>query len=164
MVFFVSLIITLVFAIFELSFGHSFQVFGAVPYITLAFLVSLSVRSRNYFQIFLALIAGLLFDFASIHAFPVFTIIFVLIMILGRIVFYRKTSYKSLNSFVVLLLISVVVVYLISLPTLINNQFLGWQNYLKTFIAGIILTTVIGLIIYRLLEPYYSWLDKKTEK
>lgn len=164
MVFFVSLIITLVFTIFELSFGHSFQVFGAVPYITLAFLVSLSVRSRNYFQIFLALIAGLLFDFASIHAFPVFTIIFVLIMILGRIVFYRKTSYKSLNSFVVLLLISVVAVYLISLPTLINNQFLGWQNYLKTFIAGIILTTVIGLIIYRLLEPYYGWLDKKTEK
>jgi len=164
MIFLVSLVITLGLTFFELSFGHHFLIFNSTAYITLAFLVSLSFRSRNYFQIFLALIAGLLFDFASVYEFPVFTTIFLMVMLLGRVIFYRKTSYKSLSTYIIFLLISSLMIYLISFPILFDNNFLGWQNYLITTVTGVLLTILVGLVIYRILEPYYNWLDRKTEK
>jgi hypothetical protein len=164
MIFLVSLVITLGLTFFELSFGHHFLIFNSTAYITLAFLVSLSFRSRNYFQIFLALIAGLLFDFASVYRFPVFTTIFLLVMLSGRVFFYRKTSYNSLSTYIIFLFISSLMIYLISLPILFDNNFLGWQNYLITTVTGVLLTILVGLIIHRVLEPYYNWLDRKTEK
>lgn len=164
MVFLISLLVTLGLTFLEISVSHYFQFFNASAFFTLAFLVGLSIRSRNYFQIILAGLAGLVFDFASLNTVPIFTIIFILTVIIGRVFFYRKTSNKIINPFVLLLLISTSLIYLSSLPILFRSNFVGWQNYVVIFAAGTVLTLVIGLIEYRLFEPYFNWLDERTEK
>ncbi len=164
MVLLVSFVITLVLVFLELSLGHYFLIFGTGAYVTLAFLASLAIRSRNYFQVVLAFVAGVFFDFASIYSFPLFTTVFLLVMLAGRTVFYQKTSYKTLNSFIVLLLVSTLLLSSASLPILVRNDLVGWQNFVLTISVNLILTLSVGLILYRLLEPYYNWLDKKTEK
>ncbi|MDD5693295.1 MAG: hypothetical protein WC437_00385 [Patescibacteria group bacterium] len=164
MIYFVSLLIVLLFSFLELSFLPYFTVFNINIFMVLAYLVALSVKSRNYFHIALALIAGIIFDFASSGFMGQFTLTFVLTVLIGRLFFYRKTSYKSANSFLILLIVSTLVVYLFQIPILFDNNFYGWQNYLLSVLLGTIGTVIFGLIMYRLLEPYFNWIEEKTEK
>jgi cell shape-determining protein MreD len=111
-----------------------------------------------------AFLAGVIFDFAGTGNIGEFTIIFLLTVLIGRVVFYRKTSYASISSFVVLLLISTLLIYAWQIPLLSSDNFVGWQSFAKTFISGLVLTLAAGVIIYKIFGSYFNWYQKKTEK
>lgn len=164
MAYIITILITLLLTFFEISFSHYFLLFGATAFFTLAFIAAFTIKSNSYIQIFVAFLAGSIFDFASVGHFGEFTIIFLLTIIMGRVLFYRKTSYGSINSYLTLLLISTFLIYLWQLPLLISNKMLGWQSFLRIVLVGSLMTVVFGIIIYKVTDGYFNWLQKKTEK
>lgn len=164
MIYLISLAIVLVLSYLEISFLPYFSLFNVSAFITLSFLVALAVRSRDYFQILLSVVAGIIFDFASSGFVGQYTIIFVSTTLLGRMFFYQKTSYKNIYSFSLLLLLSAITIYLVQFPILFDINFLGWQRYVFTLIYGTLITIIVGLIMYGGLNPYFNWLERKTEK
>ena len=163
MVYIVSLLIVILLSFLELSFLPYFSVLNISIFIVLPFLVASSVKSRDYFVIIIALVAGIMFDYASSGFIGQYILIFVLTVLVGRIFFNQKSSYRSSKPFLILLLISTLTIYLTQIPILINNNFVGWQNYLVYVIFGTSGTLIFGLILYRLLEPYFSWIEKNSE-
>lgn len=164
MVYITLLLISSLLAFLDLSFMPYFSVFHATPFLLLPFLVLLSIKYKGYSHLFFALVFGILYDFATIGFVGRFTQIFLITIILGRLIFFRETSYETVGSFLILTTISTVLIYLSELYTLARFGFAGWQNYLIIMSVGVFLTLVFGLILRKMTYSYIEWLNKKYEE
>jgi len=158
------LFISSLLALLELSVLPYFKLFDATPFLLIPFFVILSVKYKGLFHLFLALIFGIVFDFATVGVFGKFTFIFLITVILGRLLFYRDSSYDTSQSFFILLVISTLLVYSSQLYLLYTLNFNGWQNFLLITILGLVYTLICGLVIYRLSGKYIDWLNKKHDE
>lgn len=162
MAYFVATLITLFITIIETSLLPFFQIFGAVPFVFLAFLSLLSVRYQGIFHIFIAFIAGLFFDAVS-SGFPgVFTIVFISNAMIGRTFFYKDTGYNSTQSFYILLGTSAVILYVIQGIGLLLSGDLIWWDFGVVSLIGVILTLITGFVVMKYLETFVEWLNKKA--
>jgi rod shape-determining protein MreD len=153
-----------IFGVLETSFLPHFKLFGAAPFITLAFIVALSLKNRGYFHIFIAFAAGLYFDFVSNGTPYTFLAIFILTVIVTKAFLYRETSYDIMPSFLGTLTVSSLLIYLLQLPTIVKVDFVGWQNYLLTVVTGVLMTILFGYILFTILGGYFDWLAKASEE
>jgi hypothetical protein len=164
MAYLLTLVFTALLALVEVSFLPHFRVFNLVPFITLAFFVGLGVLFRGVFHILLAFVVGVFFSSISGTYIWLFPIIFVLVVVVGKYFFFRETGYNATQSFLILYLISSAIILLFnSVPFLLKQPEL-WPKYLWLFLTAIILNFVFGLVIYRIFDKYYDWLNKKFEE
>ncbi|MEI7690437.1 MAG: hypothetical protein WCI63_02335 [bacterium] len=164
MAFIITLLIALSLTILELSFMPYFSIFSVGPFLVLPFLIDLSLKSRSNFLPIIAFLSGIFFDFSTDSRYPFYTILFLLIILINRIVFYRKSGYSNKITYIGILTVAVTAVYLSKLNLLYGDNFVYWQNYLFSYITCLILTILYGILMDRALEKYYLWLEEKTEK
>ena len=163
MPFLATFLISIILVFLELSFIPYFDIFGVTPFLFLPFLVDLSLKSRNNFIPILATIAGLFFDFASNGNYPFYTILFIAIALIDRIFFYRKSNYSNKFTYLGIVTISILIVYLFKAETILSNKEY-WQGFLFSYLICVLLSLVFAVIIDRALEKYFIWLEEKTEK
>jgi rod shape-determining protein MreD len=163
-IYIVSTLLAAFLGVLETSFLPHFKLFGAVPFITLSFIVALSLKNKGYFHILIAFATGFYFDFVS-NGFPhTFLIVFVLTVLVTKAFLYRDTSYDIMPSYLGTLGIATLVIYLFQIQTLIQINFIGWQNYIITVAVGIFLTLLFGYAMFKLLGKYFDWLAKESEE
>ncbi len=163
MPFLVTFLISMALVFLELSFMPYFVIFEVTPFLFLPFLIDLSLKSRNNFIPIIATLAGMLFDFASNNSYPFYTILFIAITLVDRFFFYRKSNYSNKFTFLGLVTISITIVYLFKTRILINNWD-SWQTYLFSYLICILLSLTFAVIIDRVLEKYFLWLEEKMDK
>lgn len=148
----------------ETSLLPHFKIFGAVPFLALAFIIGIAVRYRGMFHFLLAFTIGIYIDYISGGVPGLFTGIFVFTVIIGRLMFFRDTGYDASHSFLWLLGISVSVVYLIQFTTLYQAGFNGWQPFLLIYASTMAQTFIAGYLMFSLFNKYFDWLNKKDEE
>jgi len=164
MAFVVTLLIAMLLTFLELSFLPYFSLYSISPLLVLPFLIDLSLKSRNNILPIIAFMAGIIFDFSAGSTVPFYTILFLLAVMIDRIIFYRKSSYSNKITYISIMAVTVIIVYISKLEVLYNNQFSHWQDYLFSFFTCLVLTIIFGLLIDRVLERYFLWLEERTEK
>jgi len=158
------ILISLGLILFELCLKPLINIYGAVPLLVVPFLVMLSIKYRGYIHYFLAIFFGIIFDSLSYESNWRFTFIFVAITILGRTLFFRESNYNVWQSYMILISISVFAIYLSQINVLINDNFVGWSNFAVISVLSIILTLIVGALLYRYLNGYVDWLNKKRSE
>ena len=164
MSYFATTFVIFAFALIETSLLPHFKILGAVPFITLALIAAISVKYRGFAHLFVAFAAGLYFDFISSGVPGLFTGVFVTVALLGRVVFFRDTGYDSTQSFLWLLGLSALFLYLVNGYILVGLSFSGWQSYLIIAVSGVVLTMLVGSAILRFSDGFVSWLNKESEE
>jgi rod shape-determining protein MreD len=145
----------------ELSVMPFFKVFEATPFLVVPFLVILSVKYKGLFQLFLAFVIGAVFDFAAVGTFGRYTLIFLITVLAGRILFFRESNYNSGQAFLTLTILTTLSIYGSQLYVLYRQNFAGWQNFLVIIVSGLVLTLIFAALVYRFSEGYIEWLNKK---
>ncbi len=149
---------------FEISFLPYFKVFGATPYVFLAFIILLSIRVRWFFTYWIAFLGGLIFDYSTGSNLGLFVATFVFISMISRALFFRKTNYLSIASYTWLIVFGTVLTFIFQIYMLQRDGFSEWSGFFLSLASKTLFTLLIGFILFKILDRYMDWLNKSIEE
>lgn len=159
-----TILISLLLIYFELSFLPYFKIFGVTPYIFLAFMILLSIRARWYFTYWVAFFGGLIFDFTTGSNVGIYVATFVFMAMISRALFFKKLNYLSIASYVWLMTLGTSLTFIFQAYFLYQDRFNEWSKFFFILSMKITTTLLAGLILYKMLDRYMDWLNKKLEE
>ena len=153
--------LTLVFL--DLSLLPYFIPGGFTLYLSIAFIVALSLKYSGLATLPLAFIIGLLYDWAAIDSNGLFTYLLVIIFVIGKILHYQKTNFQSGFRLTIFGLLTVSTIYLVGLGFVASQDWLNWENYLIISLISLIVMSVNLYIMDKFVFQYFNWLEKSYQ-
>ena len=157
-------LISIILVFTELSFLPYFKIFGVGISIFLPFIILLSIRVRWYYTFWLAFFGGLIFDYSSGSNLGLFVAIFVFMAMISRALFFKKTNYLSLASYIWLITFGTVLTFILQAFWLYKSGFTDWGQFFLILVIKIILSVIAGLLLYKIFDKFLEWVNKKQEE
>ncbi len=146
----------------NISFLPHFWPYFSVPVLFLTFLSIYALRDKTIFPYILSFIFGLIYDGASIGLFPKFTVIFLTVTVVGKLIFVNLTNYGLERTSYLLYLIGTILLWLSTYDILVVNL-----NRFATY-ASQGVNLALGLFViflsYRFGEKYFDYVEKTTSE
>lgn len=140
----------LILVIFELSLATKFSIFGAVPNLILILAIALVLRGREHEGFLVAGLGGLFIDLVALQRFGIYTLIFLLIVIVINYYFLKAVPLPNL--FATFLIFVGSFIFLDSIIFLSVKMGLSWQILIHAFVNGLWGILIYGLI-QRMIRP-----------
>jgi hypothetical protein len=137
---------------FGLSLSHIILV---LPFISLY-----SLRDKTIFPYILSAIVGILYDGSAVSGFPVFSVTFILITLIGKNVFSKITSYGVERTGLYLTVIGYFLILFSDWGRLIANY--SDITLYVDIVISLALLVVIQIMLFRVFKNYFEWVEKTT--
>ena len=149
---FIRALLVLVFLILQSTFCHFIKIWGIMPNLVLAYIISLALTSDDimYAGAF-GLAAGLLWDIMWSRVFGVRSLLFMYIAILA----YRAGEYmyrKNLSVCVIFTLVGTILTESIFFATgfILKHNASFWHAFFRTIVPSAAYTAALQIIIYKM--------------
>lgn len=133
------------------------QIVLVLPFISLY-----SLRDKSIFPYILAVFAGLLYDGATVSAFPIFAVTFLLIVLAGKNIFSKITSYGVERTSLLLTVIGFFAIILSDWERLLTS-YTNINLYLAVGTSFVVII-FIHFILFRVLQRYFDFVEKTTSE
>jgi len=162
MIYLSALTIVLGLYILNISFLPHILISLSQIVLILPFISLYSLRDKSIFPYILAVFAGLLYDGATVSVFPIFAVTFLLIVLAGKNIFSKITSYGVERTSLLLTAIGFFVLVLSDWERLL----LSYTNLHLYFALGMsfIAIMVIHFVLFRIFQRYFDWVEKTTSE
>lgn len=148
----------------EVSMLPHFLVLPAGPFLLLPFISIISMKDRTIFPIILAAIMGIFTDGITGNRVPLFTITYVLVVLVSKLFFTRFTSYGEMRASLISLTGALVIILGVDMAVRfmdISSWSVSWILPLSISIA---LTYFLLFIYLWVGHRYFTWVEKETEE
>lgn len=133
------------------------QIVLVLPFISLY-----SLRDKSIFPYILAVFAGLLYDGATVSVFPIFAVTFLLIVLVGKNIFSKITSYGVERTSLLLTVIGFFAIVLSGWERLLTS-YTNIHLYLSVGVSFIAIV-VIHFVLFRVFQRYFDFVEKTTSE
>jgi len=162
MIYFVSAIITFLLSILGISFLPHFWPYLTTPILVLPYLAIISIKDKTIYPYFMALFAGVIYDVATKLTLPLYTLLFIFIILISKFLFSKLTSYSINRAIYILVAIGFIISVSFSYETVINSY-----QYSSLYI--LLVTNLFALFIESFLllhfgGRYFDWIEKETSE
>lgn len=134
----------------------------AVPFLLLPFISIISIKDRTIFPVLLAGVVGISMDAVSGNVIPIYSIAYVLIAVISKVLLGRFISYGELRANMINMIIGITVIYGTELALNFGN--IHDFSWLWMFLVDIACAFLVLIVYIWLGRKYFSWVEKMTEE
>jgi divalent metal cation (Fe/Co/Zn/Cd) transporter len=132
------------------------------PVLLIPFFAVYSLRDKTIFPYLLAFSIGVLADAYTANGIYINTIIFILIVALGKVVFTNLTNYGLERTSYLLSVVGSLLIYIFDFGIIVSN--LANLNLYMIIGLNIFTNTVVVFIWYRFGQKYLDYVEKTTSE
>jgi len=153
---------TFALSIMGISFLPHFWPYLTTPILVLPYLAIISIKDKTIYPYFLALLAGLIYDSATRLTLPLYTLLFISIILFSKFLFSKLTSYSVNRAIYILVLVGYIISIFFSYDVIISS----YQNvslYIL-LIINILAVFTESFLLLRFGGKYFDWIEKETRE
>ncbi len=155
-----AILISFLIIFLNISIFPHIWIYLTVPTLMVSFLAVYSLRDRTIFPYFLSFFIGLIYDSASTNNIPIFTITFIGIVIVGKLIFSNLTNYGLERTSYFLVVLAELSLAALSFETISAS----YQSLALYLILGLNMSMNLLLVFfwYRFGATYLDFVEKTT--